>query len=42
MREALSQHATAPKQLNMIGWKGNIISSKDFHSSAAQYPGTFY
>jgi salicylate hydroxylase len=42
MRTALSQHATRPKQINMIGWKGNLISSMDFHDSAAQYPGTFY
>ena len=38
----LSTHATRPKQLNMIHWKGSVISSMDFHASAAQYPGTFY
>lgn len=26
----------------MLGWKGNLISSMNFHDSAAQYPGTFY
>lgn len=42
MKEALELHATKPKQLNMIHWKGEVISSMDFHASAAQYPGTFY
>jgi salicylate hydroxylase len=42
MKNELELYATKPKQLNMIGWKGNIISSMDFHASAAQYPGTFY
>jgi salicylate hydroxylase len=39
---SLSKFATRPKQLNMIGWKGKLISSMDFHESAAKYPGTFY
>jgi salicylate hydroxylase len=26
----------------MLGWKGNLISSMDFHASASLYPGTFY
>ncbi|CZR53489.1 probable 2-polyprenyl-6-methoxyphenol hydroxylase and related FAD-dependent oxidoreductases [Phialocephala subalpina] len=42
MKPMLSRYATRPKQLNMLGWKGNLISSMDFHASAAQYPGTFY
>ncbi|KAF8846744.1 FAD/NAD(P)-binding domain-containing protein [Acephala macrosclerotiorum] len=42
MKPMLSKYATRPKQLNMLGWKGNLISSMDFHASAAQYPGTFY
>ncbi|KAN0112779.1 FAD/NAD(P)-binding domain containing protein [Hyaloscypha variabilis] len=42
MREALSHHCTKPKQVNMLGWKGNHISSMNFEESAANYPGTFY
>ena len=42
MKEALEKYATKPKQVNMLGWKGNVISSMDFYASAAQYPGTFY
>ncbi|KAH8586413.1 hypothetical protein B0O99DRAFT_528729 [Bisporella sp. PMI_857] len=42
MREMLDKYSTKPKQVNMMGWKGNIISSMDFAASAAKYPGTFY
>ncbi len=42
MLSRLQAHATAPKQLNMLTWKGSVISTMDFHASAAQYPGTFY
>jgi salicylate hydroxylase len=42
MRESLEKYATKPKQVNMLGWKGNLISYMDFHDSAAKYPGTFY
>ena len=42
MRESLEKYATKPKQVNMLGWKGNLISCMDFHDSAAKYPGTFY
>lgn len=38
----LEPYATKPKQVNILGWKGNYISSLDFADSAAQYPGTFY
>lgn len=42
MRLALEKYATKPKQVNMLGWKGNLISSMDFHASAQHYPGTFF
>ncbi|KAL3426090.1 FAD binding domain-containing protein [Phlyctema vagabunda] len=42
MHDMLDQYATKPKQVNMLGWKGNVISSMDFSASAAKYPGTFY
>ena len=42
MKELLAPYATHPKCVNLLGWKGNIISSLDFAESAAQYPGTFY
>ena len=42
MKESLSKYCTRPKQVNMLGWKGNLISSMDFHESAKKFPGTFY
>ena len=42
MKEALEVHSTKPSRVNMLGWKGNLISHMDFEESAAQYPGTFY
>nr|KAK5441286.1 hypothetical protein LTR18_007130 [Exophiala xenobiotica] len=42
MRELLEQHATKPSRINVLGWKGNLISHMDFHESASAYPGTFY
>ncbi|TGO23842.1 hypothetical protein BPAE_0120g00210 [Botrytis paeoniae] len=38
----LSSHSTSPTTVNMISWKGNLISSMDFRESAAQYPGSVY
>jgi salicylate hydroxylase len=38
----LEPYATKPKQINVLGWKGNLISSLDFYDSAAKYPGSFY
>jgi salicylate hydroxylase len=42
MYDMLEPYATKPKQVNMLGWKGNIISSMNAHESAARYPGSFY
>ncbi|KAK5273712.1 hypothetical protein LTR96_000312 [Exophiala xenobiotica] len=42
MRELLEQHATKPSRINVLGWKGNLISHMDFHESASAYPSTFY
>ncbi|KZF25830.1 2-polyprenyl-6-methoxyphenol hydroxylase [Xylona heveae TC161] len=42
MGPALEKYATRPRGVNMMGWKGNLISSMSFHDSAAQYPGTCY
>ncbi|KAL4892810.1 hypothetical protein BDV59DRAFT_207992 [Aspergillus ambiguus] len=40
--EQLKPHMTRPRVCNFIGWKGNHISSLDFHASEKQYPGTWY
>jgi salicylate hydroxylase len=42
MYDMLEPYATKPKQVNFLGWKGNIISSMNAHESAAKYPGSFY
>lgn len=42
MREKLEPFATKPARVNMLGWKGNLITYLDTEKSAAQYPGTFY
>lgn len=42
MREKLLRHATLPKCLNMIGWKGNVITSMNFHEHAAKYGFPFW
>jgi salicylate hydroxylase len=31
IKDSLSQHATRPRQCNMISWKGNKLSEMDFH-----------
>jgi salicylate hydroxylase len=42
MRELLEPFATKPARVNMLGWKGNMITYLDTEESAAKYPGTFY
>lgn len=42
MHDMLDKFATKPKQVNFLGWKGNVISHMNFRDSAAKYPGTFY
>ncbi|KAF2416535.1 FAD/NAD(P)-binding domain-containing protein [Tothia fuscella] len=42
MKEKLEPYATKPARVNMLGWKGNLISYLDFNESASKYPGTFY
>ncbi|KAJ5709939.1 Monooxygenase FAD-binding [Penicillium malachiteum] len=42
LEEALKPHMTLPQFCNFIGWKGNRISSLDFHESQKGYPGTWY
>lgn len=42
MKEDLDKYSTKPSRVNMIHWKGEVISHMDFQESAAQYPGTFY
>lgn len=42
MYNMLEPYATKPKQVNMLGWKGNLISSMNAHDSASKYPGSFY
>src|ERR1700748_3803932 len=38
----LAQYATTPSHINMLGWRGNLITRLDTAASASQYPGTFY
>ncbi|KAF7168358.1 hypothetical protein CNMCM6106_003596 [Aspergillus hiratsukae] len=42
LEDALTPYMTRPRVCNFIGWKGNLISSLDFHESEKQYPGTWY
>ncbi|ODM14317.1 hypothetical protein SI65_10241 [Aspergillus cristatus] len=42
LQESLTPHMTYPRMCNFLGWKGNLISSLDFHESEKQYPGTWY
>src|SRR5438067_1902275 len=42
MEETLSKHATRPKQCNYIGWKGDHISSMDFHEYASELGTPFW
>lgn len=42
LQESLTPHMTYPRTCNFLGWKGNLISSLDFHDSEKQYPGTWY
>ncbi|KAF8859368.1 FAD binding domain-containing protein [Acephala macrosclerotiorum] len=42
LEKALSAHASNPTCANLIGWKGDPLSSLDFGTSAAKYPGTCY
>ncbi|KAH8144869.1 uncharacterized protein LAJ45_11139 [Morchella importuna] len=39
---SLMQHATLPKQVNMISWKGEHIASMDFHEAAKRYGSPFW
>ncbi|KAF7155380.1 hypothetical protein CNMCM5623_007451 [Aspergillus felis] len=40
--DVLTPYMTRPRVCNFLGWKGNLISSLDFHESEKQYPGTWY
>jgi salicylate hydroxylase len=42
LEDALTPYMTRPRVCNFLGWKGNLISSMDFHESEKQYPGTWY
>ncbi|CRL27523.1 Aromatic-ring hydroxylase-like [Penicillium camemberti] len=42
IEKALTPHMTVPRVCNFLGWKGNHISSLDFHQSESNYPGTWY
>ncbi|KAK6439588.1 hypothetical protein LTR95_004198 [Oleoguttula sp. CCFEE 5521] len=42
MKDSLDRYSTKPSRVNMLGWKGNLISHMDFEESASKYPGTFY
>lgn len=42
LEEALSRHATRPKQCNYLGWKGNRLAHMDFHAYADQLGTPFW
>jgi salicylate hydroxylase len=42
LQESLEPYMTYPRVCNFLGWKGNAISSMDFHESESHYPGTWY
>ncbi|KUJ23552.1 FAD/NAD(P)-binding domain-containing protein [Mollisia scopiformis] len=42
LEHSLLTHASHPKAANLINWKGIPLSSLDFGSSTAKYPGTCY
>jgi salicylate hydroxylase len=42
LEPTLSPNASNPKCANLISWKGVLLSSLDFATSAAKYPGTCY
>lgn len=42
MKDALDKYSTKPSRVNMLHWKGEVISHMDFEESALRYPGTFY
>lgn len=42
LESLLLPYATHPKCVNLVHWKGEIISSLDFIESASKYPGTCY
>jgi len=42
MRETLLRYATLPKQVNMIGWRGNHITHMDFAEHAKKYGAPFW
>ena len=42
LEESLTPHMTIPRVCNFVGWKGNPISTLDFHESEKNYPGTWY
>ena len=42
LRDMLDRYATEPSHVNMLGWKGNLISRMSTAESAAPYPGTVY
>jgi 2-polyprenyl-6-methoxyphenol hydroxylase-like FAD-dependent oxidoreductase len=42
LERSLTPHMTIPRVCNFIGWKGNAISSMEFHESEKNYPGTWY
>jgi salicylate hydroxylase len=42
LKEKLDRYSTVPSHVNMLGWKGNLISRMSTKESAAKYPGTAY
>ncbi|MBE7180452.1 MAG: FAD-dependent monooxygenase, partial [Terriglobus roseus] len=42
LKDKLDRYSTIPSHVNMLGWKGNLISRMSTSESAGQYPGTAY
>lgn len=42
MKDKLDQYSTVPSHVNMLGWKGNVITRMSTEDSARLYPGTAY
>lgn len=42
LKPLLDRYSTVPSHVNMLGWKGNLISRMSTSESAARYPGTAY
>lgn len=42
LKDKLDRYSTQPSHINMLGWKGNLITQLSTSESAGKYPGTAY